>query len=117
IGCPQPGFFESTTATPLAMTKTAVLPPPPAPRSTNRLSLTFSTSMTFGAFGSGWARNVIRPPTAIRIPITKARFITCLPQERNDNLSAAMKRLILALLLLPVLVTAQAPGYDLILKG
>ena len=28
--------------TPLAVTKTAVLPPPP--RSTNRLSLTFSTS-------------------------------------------------------------------------
>ena len=29
IGLPQPGFFASTTVTPLAVTKTAVLPPPP----------------------------------------------------------------------------------------
>jgi hypothetical protein len=34
IGWPQPGFFASTTVTPLAVTKTAVLPPPPCPRST-----------------------------------------------------------------------------------
>ena len=29
IGWPQPGFFESTTTTPLAVMKTDVLPPPP----------------------------------------------------------------------------------------
>ena len=43
IGLPQPGFLASTTTTPFAVTNTAVLPPPP--RSTNRLSLTFSTSI------------------------------------------------------------------------
>ena len=36
----------STTITPLAVTNTAVLPPPPF--SMNRLSLSFSTSTTFG---------------------------------------------------------------------
>ena len=40
-GWPHPGFLVSTTVTPLACTKTAVFPPPP--RSTNRLSLSFST--------------------------------------------------------------------------
>src|SRR2546422_11333179 len=49
IGWPHPGFFVSTTTTPLAPTNTAVLPPPPL--STNRLSLSFSTSTTFGAGG------------------------------------------------------------------
>ena len=47
IGWPQPGFFVSTTMTPFVWTNTAVLPPPPF--STNRLSLSFSTSTTFGA--------------------------------------------------------------------
>ena len=42
-GWPQPGFFVSTRVTPLAVTNTAVLPPPP--RKTNRLSFTFSTVM------------------------------------------------------------------------
>ena len=39
----------STTTTPVAVMKTAVLPPPPAPLRTNRLSLSFSTSTTCGA--------------------------------------------------------------------
>src|SRR5678815_751220 len=54
IGLPQPGFFASTTTTPLLEMKTAVLPPPAvlgSLRSTKKLSFSFSTSMTFGALG------------------------------------------------------------------
>src|SRR5678815_1702123 len=47
IGWPHPGFFVSTTTTPDAPMKTAVLPPPPV--SMNRLSRSFSTSTTLGA--------------------------------------------------------------------
>src|SRR5438128_6707140 len=46
IGCPHPASFVSTTTTPLAVTKTAVFPPPPF--STNRLSLILSTVTTLG---------------------------------------------------------------------
>ena len=53
MGWPHPGFFVSTTTTPVDVTNTAVLPPPPAPLSTKRLSFSFSTSMTFGAGASG----------------------------------------------------------------
>src|SRR2546429_815582 len=53
IGCPHPGFFVSTTTTPLVATNTAVLPPPPF--SMYRLSFSFSTSTTFGAScGCAW---------------------------------------------------------------
>src|SRR2546429_4385228 len=44
IGCPHPGFFVSTTTTPLAAMNMAVFPPPP--RNTYRLSRSLSTSTT-----------------------------------------------------------------------
>ena len=47
-GCPQPGFLVSTTTTPFVVTKTELLPPPPF--RTQKLSLSFSTSMTFGCW-------------------------------------------------------------------
>ena len=57
MGWPHPGSLVSTTTTPFEPTKTAVFPPPPL--SMKRLSLTFSTSTTFGpgegdAAGGAW---------------------------------------------------------------
>ena len=58
------------------MTKTAVLPPPLAPRSTNRLSLTFSTSTTFAASAAGCAFTMARLlPITTTAPNTNARFM------------------------------------------
>ena len=67
IGWPQPGFFVSTTTTPSAPTKTAVLPPPPF--SMNRLSLSFSTSTTFGP----WRLLIWRRSATDRAPIANQR--------------------------------------------
>src|SRR5687767_7413146 len=82
IGCPQPGFLVSTTATPFAITNTAVLPPPPSPRSTKRLSLSFSTSTTRGfspapPAGGCWCAVTVSDsaPTATRPPRTADRVI------------------------------------------
>jgi hypothetical protein len=44
IGCPHSGYFLSTTTTPEAVIRTAVLPPVSWFRSTKRLSLSFSIS-------------------------------------------------------------------------
>ena len=46
IGWPQPLTFVSTSTTPVAVTKAAVLPPPP--RSTKRLSASFSICERLG---------------------------------------------------------------------
>src|SRR5262245_65610410 len=76
MGLPQPGFFASTTVIPVAVAKTAVLPPPPLARRIQRLSLTFSTSITFGAFAAGGcALSVASPPRASSIPRTIPRFM------------------------------------------
>src|ERR1700730_12698218 len=80
IGWPHPGFFVSTTTTPVDPTKMAVLPPPPF--NMNRLSLSFSTSTTRGA--SAWGAPPARcwalvasdsAPTISNTPRTIALFI------------------------------------------
>src|SRR4051812_16314910 len=53
IAWPQPGSPESTSRTPLLVTKAATLPP--APRRTNRLSLTFSM---VSASGDGFCASI-----------------------------------------------------------
>src|ERR1700682_4571343 len=85
IGWPPHGFFVSTTTTPLVPTNTAVLPPPPL--STNRLSLSFSTSTTFGA-GGCWdaATASVSEPTASSTIRTMMLLIACLlGRERLDR--------------------------------
>src|SRR5580704_5599734 len=80
IGWPHPGFFVSTTTTPVDPTKMAVLPPPPF--NMKRLSLSFSTSTTFGASACGapparcWALVASdSAPTISNTPRTIALFI------------------------------------------
>src|SRR5215471_3394071 len=77
IGWPHPGFLVSTTTTPLDVTNTAVFPPPPF--NINRLSRSFSTSMTFGAFCCAAFTATDSAPTINRHPNTSCRFMKAFP--------------------------------------
>src|SRR5437667_2075235 len=96
IGWPHPGFFVSTTTTPLAPTNTAVLPPPPL--STNRLSLSFSTSTTFGAGGCWYAATAsVSEPTASSTTRTMSLLIASLQGgTRLDRTDAIQGRTIIS---------------------
>src|SRR5437773_50348 len=77
-GWPQPGFFASTTTTPVPVMNTAVFPPPPL--STNRLSLSFSTSTILGACcpappACRAATTIDSAPTPISTPRATLLFI------------------------------------------
>src|SRR5258705_11856471 len=77
IGWPQPGFFESMTPTPVPVTKTEVLPPPPF--STYRLSFNLVTiSASADGVGACCAIAIDSVPTTSSEPRMMRRFMLCL---------------------------------------
>src|SRR5262245_37245725 len=85
-GWPQPGFFVSTTMTPVAVMKIEVFPPPPAASAlrTKRLSACFSTLIAeadgFGGACCCAATAIESAPTISKPPRTIRLVIGCPPQ-------------------------------------
>ena len=88
-GWPQPGSFVSTTTAPVAVRKSAVLPPPPL--STYSVSATLSTVTVLGACAAGAcdAAIAIDPiPAAASAVSTHARIVMLLSQCRAGTARA-----------------------------